>query len=133
MHRKIISSLVFVSFLNLIGCYSYQTISKEELNKAEEYRDLQVITKDQRTYEFDKGNYTFTEDSIYGSGKLKIKDDQRVNKNYEGSIYFEDIKKLKMDGFDLVTTILVIAIPVALVAIAAASFSPLEGEGSILK
>ena len=133
MYRKIISSIVFVSFLNLIGCYSYQTISEEELKKTEEYGDLQIITKNQRTYEFDRGNYTLTEDSVYGSGKLKVKNDLRVNEDYEGSVYWKEIKKLKMDGFDLVTTVLVIAIPVALIVIAAANFSLMEGEGSLFE
>ena len=35
-------------------------------------------------------------------------------KDYNGSIYLEDVEKLKMDGFDLVTTVLAIAIPIAL-------------------
>ena len=116
--------------MNLIGCYSYQTISREELNQAEEYRDLQVITKNQFVYEFDEGNYTFSEDSIYGSGNLKLIKGKKVYKEYKGSINFEDVEKLGMDGFDVVATILAIAIPVAVIVIAASSFS-LLGGGSL--
>lgn len=116
--------------MNLIGCYSYQAISKEELNHVEEYKDLQVITKNKYIYEFDESNYTISEDSIYGSGNLKLISGEKVYKDYEGSINFEDVEKLRMEKFDVVTTILVVAIPVVIIAIAAANFSPL-GNGPI--
>jgi hypothetical protein len=132
MSNKLISSFLVVTLLNLLGCYSYQTITKDELGQAEKYTDLQVITKNKYTYEFDEGNYTFSKDSIYGSGKLKLKSGKRANEDYNGSIYFEEVEKLKMDGFDIVTTILVIAIPVALIVLAAASFSPLDEDTSVL-
>ena len=126
MNKKLISCILTVALLNLLGCYSYQTITKDELSQAEEYTDLQVIIKNQYTYEFDEGNYTFSQDSIYGSGKLKIKNGKRVNEDYNGSIYFEDIEKLKMDGFDIVTTILVIAIPIALIVLLQGSFEGIK-------
>ncbi len=133
MSKKLISSFLVVTLLNLLGCYSYQTLTKDELSQAEKYTDLQVKTKNQYTYEFDEGNYTFSKDSIYGSGKLKLKNDKRVNEDYNGSIYFEEIEKLKMDGFDIVTTILVIAIPIALIVLAASSFSLFEEDTLFLK
>lgn len=129
--KKIIITLTIISFMNLIGCYSYQTISREELNQAEEYKDLQVITKNKYIYEFDESNYTISEDSIYGSGNLKLISDEKVYKDYEGSINFEDVEKLRMDKFDVVTTILVIAIPVVIIVIAAANFKPL-GDGPLI-
>jgi hypothetical protein len=126
MNKKLISSLLILLLLNLFGCYSYQTISTEELNRAEENKDLQVITKNKHTYEFEEGNYAFNSDSIYGSGKLRLKNDKKVNEDYEGSIYFQDIEKLKMKGFDVTTTILAVAIPLVLIIIAAANFSIME-------
>ena len=126
MYKELISTFLVVTLLNLLGCYSYQTITKDELSQAEEYTDLQVIMKNQYTYELDEGNYTFSQDSIYGSGKLKIKNGKRVNEDYNGSIYFEEIEKLKMDGFDIVTTILVIAIPIALIVLLQGSFEGIK-------
>jgi len=128
--KKIIITLTIISFMNLIGCYSYNSISKEELDQAEEYRDLQVITKNKYIYEFDEGNYTISEDSIYGTGNLKLVMGKKVYKDYEGSIKFEDVAKLKMEKFDVVSTILVVAIPVVIIVIAAANFS-LLGNGPI--
>lgn len=129
--KKIIITVTILSLLNMFGCYSYHTISKEELNQAEEYSDLQVITKNKYVYEFDEGNYTISEDSIYGSGNLKLIKGKKVYEDYEGSIKFQDVDKLRMDKLDLGTTILVIAVPVIIIAIAAANFNPL-GDGSLL-
>ena len=114
--KKLISILLaFALLTQIVGCYSYQPITKDELSQVEKYTDLQVKTKNQYTYEFDEGNYTISKDSIYGSGKLKLKYGKRANEDYNGSIYFKDVEKLKMDGFDIVTTVLAIAIPVGLI------------------
>lgn len=121
--KKIIITITILSLLNLLGCYSYHTISKEELDQAEEYRDLQVITKNKYIYEFDEGNYTISEDSIYGTGNLKLVMGKKVYKDYEGSINFEDVEKLGMDEFDVVSTILVVAIPVVIIVIAASTWT----------
>ena len=74
MYKKLISSiLVSILLTQIVGCYSYQEITKEEFSQTEDYSDLKVRTKNQYTYEFDEGNYTFSKDSIYGSGKLILK------------------------------------------------------------
>ncbi len=128
--NKMMSIVTIVSLLNLFGCYSYQTITKDDLSQSEEYNDLQVITKNKHIYEFDEGNYKISEDSIYGSGNLKLIKGKKIYVDYEGSIKFEDVEKLRMDKLDVVSTILVIAIPVVVIIIAAANFNPL-GNGSL--
>ena len=128
--KKYIVTITILALLNLLGCYSYQTISREEINQGEECGDLQVFTKNKYIYEFDKGNYTINEDSIYGSGNLKLIMGKKVFQHYEGSISFVDIEKLRTDKLDVVTTILVIAIPVAVIVIAGSNFKPL-GNGPI--
>lgn len=115
--KKIIITLTIISFMNLIGCYSYHTISKDELNQAEEYSDLQVITKNKYVYEFDEGNYTISKDSIYGSGNLKLIKGKKVYKEYEGSIHFEDVEKLGMEGFDAMATIIAVAVTLGIIAL----------------
>ena len=128
--KKSIIIVTILALLNLLGCYSYQTISKDEIIQAEECDDLQVITKNKYVYEFDKGNYTINEDSIFGSGNLKLIMGKKTYQDYEGSISFEDVEKLRVDKFDMVTTILVVAVPVAIIVIAAANFKPL-GNGPL--
>jgi len=124
MYKKLISSiLTFALLTQIVGCYSYQPITKDELSQAEEYTDLQVKTKNQYTYEFDEGNYTFSKDSIYGSGKLKLKNGTWTTEDYNGSIYLEDVEKLKMNQFDIVTTIVSIVIPTGLIVWGIANFA----------
>ena len=117
IYRKIILSVLIIALLNLLGCYSYKTISKDEFTQAEDYNDLQVLTNDKNLYQFEEDDYTFRQDSIYGSGKLKLRNGQKVSEDFKGSIHLEDIKKLQMDKLDVGTTILVIAIPVVLIVI----------------
>jgi len=95
--KKLTITITILSFLNLIGCYSYQEITKDEFTEAEEYLDLQVITKDQYIYEFDEGNYIVQEDSINGSGKFVNKKLIKARfKDFNGSIYLEDIETFKL-------------------------------------
>jgi len=131
--KKFIITVTILALFNLLGCYSYQTISREEISQSEENSDLQIITKNKYVYEFDEGNYTISEDSIYGSGNLKLIMGKKVYQKYEGSISFDDIEKLRMDKLDVVSTILVFAVPVAVIVIAAANFKPLGGSPLLSK
>jgi len=46
MYIKIISGLLITALLTqIVGCYSYQEITKDEFIKAEDHLDLQVKTK----------------------------------------------------------------------------------------
>ncbi len=123
MYKKLISSiLVFALLTQIVGCYTYQEITKEEFVQTEEYTDLQVKTTNQYIYQFDEGDYTATEDSIYGSGKLKLKSGIKVNEDYAGSIYLGDVESFKFDKFDIIVTILVSAIGVGLLYLMGRNF-----------
>ena len=113
MYKKLISSiLAFALLTQIVGCYTYQEITKEEFSQAEEYLDLQVKTKSQSIYKFDEGSYTVMEDSIYGSGKIKLKTRTGYYKDFTGSIPLKEIESIKFDKFDTVLTILMSAIGV---------------------
>jgi len=109
--KKLISSLLIAVILTqIVGCYSYQEITKDEFIRAEDYVDLQVITKNNHTYKFDGGDYIVKEDSISGSGKIvtpMLK--RRDYKDFNGSIYLGDIESLKFDSFNVLITIIGIA------------------------
>jgi len=114
--KKIISSiLAFALLTQIIGCYTYQEITKEEFSQADEYLDLQVRTKSHSIYKFDEGSYTVKEDSIYGSGRL-LKTGIEFNEDFTGSIPLKEIESFKFDRFDTIVTIFAIAIPVGLIA-----------------
>ena len=110
MYKKLISSiLAFALLTQIVGCYSYQEITKEEFSQTEEYSDLKVRTKNQSTYEFDENDYTVKEDSIYGSGRLILKPGIEFNEDFIGSIPLKEIESLKIDRFNTGNTLGVIA------------------------
>jgi len=120
--RKLIIVVTILSFMNLIGCYSYQEITKDEFIKAEEQVDLQVTTKNQHIYEFDEGDYTVQKDSIYGSGKLINKKNRNTKTiDFTGSIYLEDIESFKFDRFNALITIIGVAAIVGIIALMVSS------------
>ena len=73
---------------------------------------MQVRTKNQHTYKFYEDDFIVKEDSIYGSGKTKLKNSNKRFEDYTGSVYLEDIESFEFDKFDLIVTILVSAIGV---------------------
>jgi len=119
MNKKIVSVfLINAILIQIVGCYSYQEITKEEFLKAKENEDLRATTKNQTSYEFDSEDYIVKNDSIYGNGKIvntKIK--KRYYYDFEGSIYLEDIKSFQFDSFDIISTIIVVAVSVGFIAL----------------
>ena len=110
MYKKLISILLaFTLLTQIVGCYSYQEITKEEFIQAEEYSDLRVRTTDQNWYEFYENDYTVKEDSIYGSGRLILKTGIEFNEDFTGSISLKEIESLKIDRFNTGNTLGVIA------------------------
>jgi len=127
MFKKLISSiLAFALLTQIVGCYSYQEITKEEFSQAEEYSDLRVRTKDQNWYEFNENDYTVNEDSIYGSGR-NIFTPGSWAEDFTGSISLNDIESMKIDKFDPVITVGLIVAGVGLIVFIAdiiANFGP---------
>jgi hypothetical protein len=54
MYKKLISSLLALAFLNLVGCYSTNVITTEELNQIEELSEIEIITSDSVYYSFER-------------------------------------------------------------------------------
>jgi len=135
MYKKLISSiLAFALLTQIMGCYSYQEITKEEFNQTEEYADLQVKTTNQYIYQFDEDKYTVIEDSIYGSGKLKLKNGIKVYEDYSGSVSLKDIESFKFDRFNLMGTIIAIGISVGILVLIANSIEIIpEGKSILVK
>ena len=124
--------LIAVILTQIVGCYSYQEITKDEFIRAEDYVDLQVITKNNHTYKFDGGDYIVKEDSIYGSGKfVNRKPRKTVFKDFTGSIYLGDIESLKFDSFNVLITIIGIASIAGIIALVFQNAGPsLKGWGT---
>ena len=120
MYKKLISSiLAFALLTQIVGCYSYQEITKEEFVQTEEYSDLRVRTKDQNWYEFYENDYTVKEDSIYGSGRIIFKPGSwEWDEDFTGSIPLKDIESFKFDRFNTGNTLGVITVIAFVVGIA---------------
>jgi len=112
MYKKLISILLaFTLLTQIVGCYSYQEITKEEFVQTEEYSDLRVRIKDQNWYEFNENDYTVKEDSIYGSGRIIFKPGSwDWDEDFTGSIPLKDIESFKFDRFNTGNTLGVITV-----------------------
>jgi len=118
MFKKLISSiLAFALLTQIVGCYSYQEITKEEFVQTEEYLDLRVRTTEQNWYEFFKNEYTVKEDLIYGSGKKLFNPGSEIGEDFIGSIPLEEIESFELDKFDTVMTIVMSAIGVGAIVL----------------
>jgi hypothetical protein len=118
MKKKIISCVLVSFLLFSVGCYSTQTITreqfqattKEELNAKCEQLDVAVFTKDSLEYKFSKGNYRIQRDTLTGFGVQTI---GGTDKRFQGSISLADITSLKTEGFSLSKTIIAASLPFA--------------------
>ena len=130
MNKKIVSAfLINAILIQIVGCYSYQEITKEEFLNAKENEDLRVTTKNQTSYEFDAEDYIVKNDSIYGNGHIvntKIK--KRYYKDFEGSIYLGDVESFQFDNFDVISTIVVVAVTVGFLSLGFRNFGKVSGK-----
>ena len=119
MNKKIVSLFLINAILvQIVGCYSYQEITKEDFLNVKEQENLRVTTKNQNSYEFDSEDYIVKNDSIYGNGKIvntKLK--KRYYKDFEGSIYLDDIESFQFDSFDTISTIIVLGVTVGIITL----------------
>lgn len=72
MKQKIISCLLAASFLFYAGCYDSVELTKERLLQSHGQSDISVVTRSCRRYEFKKGNYNISGDSLFGVGIQKL-------------------------------------------------------------
>jgi hypothetical protein len=120
IRTKIVSCVLVATLSFSMGCYSNQTMTreqltptaKEELKSNVEERDVTVLTKDFSKYKFLKGDYRIQGDTLKGFGVRIIGGDDRP---FDGSISFADIAALETEEFDLTATLIAIGLPVGLV------------------
>ena len=74
MHKKLISSILVVALLNLVGCYSFESLNVPEYKQFVEEEgkpdEIYVKTKDIQEYHFSESNFNVENDTLYGTGKL---------------------------------------------------------------
>ena len=131
--RKRIVLLLIISFLNYIGCYSYQAVTLEEFLSSFD-KDISIKTKEQNSYLFDEGDYTIRNDTISGRGVLKgFKHGNEDWSIYEGEIAFTDIIEFKVQKFNALLTIISSVIFIGILVFALSLIDPFEGASFDLK
>ena len=104
MIKKSFIGFMVLSILNLIGCYSFQSVSPELMNEsisADGGDAIKLMTKEYIDYRFDRYSYRVENDSIKGNGfVLQINEEVPFN----GKIAFEDIINLNVEKLDAVAS-----------------------------
>ena len=101
MNKKLISSLLVIALLNLVGCYSLESVTVPEYQKIEEEdgkpNEIYVKTKDSQEYHFSASNFYIENDTLYGKEILFISEEELP---FEGKFAFGEIEsiELKVDG-----------------------------------
>jgi hypothetical protein len=106
MHKPI-SSILILGLMNLMGCYSLESVTVPEYKQVEEEKgkpdEIFVLTKDLEKYHFSNSNFYVETDTLYGKGEIILDDSGRP---FEGAIALSDIVSIKIESFDLANTCL---------------------------
>ena len=90
--KKLISMvLIFALLPYLTGCYSLQQATLQEVKEDNKISELTVHTRDSVSYRFKKGNFSFKDDSLSGTG-TKIIDRKEIS--FSGDIALNDILRI---------------------------------------
>ena len=106
--RPVRISITYLLAFSLLGCYSSQTVTSDELLKDNK-RSIQVMLVDSTTIQFDSQEYTVGKDGdssyIAGSG-IQKRDASEGGTRYQGRIYFAEIQNILTIGPSAVTQIM---------------------------
>ena len=101
MLKKLFIAFTLVAFLNFIGCYSSEVISKEELDKGNAQIDfneeIYVTTQDYSRYHFLKGFYQIQKDTLYGEGSVQNAGDEIP---FKGKIAMDEVTSFEQSKPD---------------------------------
>jgi hypothetical protein len=105
MYKKFFISFLTIAFLNFIGCYSAETITKKDIDEGKEQIDfnqeISITTKDYKSYSFGALQYQIVNDSLYGNGVVT-----ELGKEvpFKGNIALDDILSFEQSTMDTGST-----------------------------
>ncbi|MBT8379162.1 MAG: hypothetical protein KJN64_08020 [Ignavibacteria bacterium] len=105
MKKKIFISSLVVAFLNFLGCYSMQSISKGKFLSQQNDSKIEVQTTDNKTYVFEPNTYQIEIDSINGTGFMDYNDNYE---QFKGKIPLDDITRIERNSYSSLRTWLLI-------------------------
>ena len=110
MPKKITTYIVFFSFLHLLGCYSYETISfpelENEIKTGEAPKELFINTSNQKKYHCSGELFWIEADSIRIKGTIVLTGD--YEEPYTGKIAIKNIESIEVESLNEGTTALVV-------------------------
>jgi hypothetical protein len=98
---KLTIGFVMVAFLNFIGCYSAEIITKKDIEEGKKQLDfgqeIAITAKDYKTYRFGAFQYQVANDSLYGNGVVS-----ELGKEvpFKGNIALDDILSFEQSSID---------------------------------
>jgi hypothetical protein len=105
MNKKLISSVLIIALMNLVGCYSLQTVTVPEYKQIEKNEgkpdEIFVNTIYGQEYYFTDSNFYFENDSLCGKGILLTSEEDLL---FEGKIALNRIESFKMELYDQTKT-----------------------------
>ncbi len=101
MNKKLISSLLVVALLNLVGCYSFRSVTTPEYKQVEEKEgkpnEIYVKTKDYQEYHFSDSDFYIENDTLYGKEILFLSEEELP---FEGKFAFGEIESIQLEYLD---------------------------------
>ena len=100
MYKKLISSILVVALLNLVGCYSFQSVTVPEYKQVEEDdgkpEEIYVTTKDSQEYHFLDSKFYIENDTLYGTEILFLSEEELP---FEGKFAFGEIESIQLEDY----------------------------------
>jgi hypothetical protein len=93
MNTKLISTILVFSLLNLLGCYSFESIQVSEYKQVEEKvgkpGEIKVKTKNSQEYHFTESDFFIHSDTLYG--KISVNEVP-----FEGKFSLSEIESIQL-------------------------------------
>jgi hypothetical protein len=100
MYKKLISSILVVALLNLVGCYSFQSVTVPEYKQVEEEEgkpnEIYVKTIDSQEYHFSDSDFYIKNDTLYGKEILFLSEEELP---FEGKFAFGEIESIQLEDY----------------------------------
>ncbi len=103
MYKKLISSILVVTLLGQVGCYTATEVTVDYIIEDEERDHIYLTTTDSLRYKFDEPNYKIVDDTLHGEGVMLTIEDDEIS--FLGSIPIKDIQTIVIDKFNWINTI----------------------------
>ncbi len=113
--KKTLIIICITAFINYLGCSSTGVVTLYELKNGYASK-ITILTKDNKNFIFESGNYRADEDSLYGRGIMV--DETANSSDFNGKLAYQDIEIINGSQIDgAKTTLLILGLGVLAVIV----------------